>query len=84
MGATHQENGFAEEYPQHKVVVNGFWMDATEVTNAEFTDFVNATEYITTAERKPDWEMMKLQLPAKAKKPPDSLLAPGALVFTPT
>jgi formylglycine-generating enzyme required for sulfatase activity len=84
MGATKEEHGFAEEYPQHTVQVNGFWMDATEVTNAEFTDFVNATGYITTAERKPDWEMMKLQLPANTEKPPDSLLAPGALVFTPT
>jgi formylglycine-generating enzyme required for sulfatase activity len=84
MGATQEENGFAEEYPQHQVSVNGFWMDATEVTNAEFANFINATGYITTAERKPDWDIMKLQLPPNVEKPADSLLVPGGLVFTPT
>jgi formylglycine-generating enzyme len=47
--------GSADEYPRHKVVLDGFWMDATEVTNAQFKKFVDATGYITTAERKPDW-----------------------------
>lgn len=83
MGAAQGE-GYPDEYPQHKVKVNGFWMDATEVTNAEFAAFVKATGYITTAERKPDWEIMKLQLPPHAERPPDSLLIAGALVFTPT
>jgi formylglycine-generating enzyme len=83
MGAGEGE-GFAEEYPQHKVSVDGFWMDVHEVTNAEFAAFVQATNYITTAERKPDWEIMKLQLPPHAEKPDDSLLVPGSLVFTPT
>ena len=49
----------ADEYPKHKVQVNSFWMDATEVTNAQFAKFVKATHYITTAEKKPDWEEMK-------------------------
>ena len=39
--------------PTHEVEVKGFWMDATEVTNAQFRKFVNATGYATTAERKP-------------------------------
>jgi formylglycine-generating enzyme len=84
MGATANENGFAEEYPQHEVRVNTFWMDATEVTNASFAAFVKATNYITTAERKPDWEILKLQLPVGTAKPPDSILVAGSMVFTPT
>ncbi len=39
--------------PTHTVEVDGFWMDATEVTNAQFRQFVEATGYVTTAERKP-------------------------------
>lgn len=40
--------------PLHLVTVDGFWMDATPVTNAEFARFVRATDYLTIAERKPD------------------------------
>lgn len=83
MGASAGE-GFPEEYPQHEVEVNAFWMDIQEVTNADFALFVKQTGYITTAEKNPDWEVMKLQLPAGTAKPPDSLLVAGSLVFTPT
>jgi formylglycine-generating enzyme len=82
MGAGEGE-GFPEEYPQHRVKVSGFWMDAHEVTNEEFAAFVQATGYVTTAERKPDWNVMKLQLPPGTPKPADSLLGAGSLVFTP-
>ena len=44
MGASDDE-GRQDEYPQHKVKLNGFWMDATEVTNAQFEKFVKATGY---------------------------------------
>src|SRR5262245_12370134 len=40
--------------PVHRVSVDGFWMDRTPVTNAEFEQFVNATGYVTVAERQPD------------------------------
>lgn len=83
MGAGQGE-GFPEEYPQHRVKVNGFWMDVNEVTNVEFAAFVKATSYVTTAERKPDWEQLKLQVPPGTPKPPDSVLIAGSLVFTPT
>src|SRR3982751_2164248 len=53
MGADNDEAG-ADEYPKHKVTVTGFWMDEAEVTNAQFAAFVEATGYITEAERKPD------------------------------
>lgn len=82
MGASDQE-GRPDEYPQHQVQVKGFWMDATEVTNAQFRKFVEATGYITTAERKPDWEELKKQLPPGTPKPPDSVLMPASLVFVP-
>lgn len=82
MGAGEGE-GFPEEYPQHTVKVSDFWMDIHEVTNLQFAAFVKATGYITTAERKPDWQILKHQLPSGVEKPHDSLLVPGSLVFTP-
>ena len=69
------------EKPAHPVAVDGFYMDETEVTNEEFTEFVDATGYITVAERPIDWEEMKKLLPPGTPKPHDSLLQPGSLVF---
>lgn len=83
MGASDNE-GRPDEYPQHQVKVNAFWMDATEVTNAQFEKFVKATGYITTAEKKPDWEEIKKQLPAGTPKPDNSVFVASSLVFTPT
>ncbi|MDO6392250.1 formylglycine-generating enzyme family protein [Pontibacter sp. BT731] len=82
MGAADAE-GRQDEYPQHKVEVDGFWMDATEVTNAQFTKFVQETGYVTTAERAPDWEELRKQLPAGTPRPADSLLVAASLVFMP-
>ena len=45
--------------PIHRVHVDGFWMDATEVTNAEFAAFVEATGYVTVAERTPAAEIAR-------------------------
>jgi formylglycine-generating enzyme len=72
-----------DEYPKHPVTVSGFWMDRTEVTNAQFAAFVRATGYVTTAERKPDWNELKKQLPPGTPKPDASLLVPASLVFDP-
>lgn len=69
------------EKPAHKVTVDGFWMDQTHVTNAQFAAFVKATGYVTTAERKPDWETLRVQLPPSTPKPGDDRLVPGAMVF---
>ena len=82
MGADNKQAS-EDEYPKHKVTLDGFWMDATEVTNAQFQQFVKATGYITTAERKPDWQELKKQLPPGTPKPDDSQLVPASLVFTP-
>ncbi len=67
----------------HVVKVDGFWMDETEVTNAQFNAFVKATGYKTIAERPIDWEELKKQVPADTPKPSDDILQPGSMVFTP-
>lgn len=69
------------EKPGHRVSVDGFFIDVTEVTNAQFGAFVEATGYVTVAERPIDWESMKKELPPGTPKPPDSLLVPGSLIF---
>ncbi|MDQ7013526.1 MAG: formylglycine-generating enzyme family protein [Planctomycetota bacterium] len=71
-----------DESPVHRVRVDGFWMDRTEVTNAQFAAFVEATGYMTVAERPVDWEKIRAQLPPGTPKPPDEVLRPGSLVFT--
>ena len=69
------------EKPAHTVTVDGFYIDETEVTNAQFKAFVKATGYKTIAERPIDWEQMKKELPPNTQKPHDSILKPGSLVF---
>lgn len=62
--------------PIHQVYVDGFWMDATEVTNDQFQKFVDATAYVTVAEIQPTVE----EFP---NVPVESLVT-GSAVFTPT
>ena len=76
--------GRPDEAPIHRVRVDGFWMDATEVTNAQFRAFVDATGYKAVAERAVDWEQLRKQVPPGTPKPPDEALQPGSLVFMPT
>ncbi len=64
---------FPDAKPVHKVTVDGFWMDQTEVTNAQFQQFVDATGYVTIAEQKPD-------LPQLPKAERDTL-EPFSIVF---
>jgi formylglycine-generating enzyme required for sulfatase activity len=54
--------------PIHRVYVDGFWMDKTEVTNEEFAKFVKATAYRTVAEIAPTKE----EFPTA---PPENLIA---------
>jgi formylglycine-generating enzyme required for sulfatase activity len=58
-------------------------MDATEVTNAQYREFVKATGYKTVAERPLDWEELKKQVPPGTPKPADDVLQPGSVVFMP-
>ncbi|MEY2600032.1 MAG: hypothetical protein RLZZ142_2291 [Verrucomicrobiota bacterium] len=48
MGAN---GGMPEERPLHDVKLRGFWMDRFEVTNAQFSQFVEKTGYVTGAEK---------------------------------
>jgi formylglycine-generating enzyme len=61
--------------PIHRVSVDGFWMDKTDVTNEEFARFVKETGYVTIAERTPTAE----EFPGA---PPENLVA-GGIVFSP-
>lgn len=72
------------EKPAHQVHIDGFWMDQTDVTNAQFSAFVKATHYITTAERIPEWDTLKVQLLPNVPKPSPDQLVPGAMVFVGT
>jgi formylglycine-generating enzyme required for sulfatase activity len=65
----------ADAQPVHRVRVDGFWMDRTEVTNEEFARFVAATGYVTVAERTPT----AAEFPTA---PPENLVA-GSVVFAP-
>jgi formylglycine-generating enzyme len=75
--------GWDDEKPAHRVKVNGFFLDETEVTNSQFRDFVDATRYVTTAEKAPDVDEISRQLPPGTSPPPKEMLVPGSLVFTP-
>jgi formylglycine-generating enzyme len=66
---------YPEERPAHRVTVGGFWMDEHAVTNDEFEQFINATGYVTLAERPPD--------PAMYPGADPTLLKPGSAVFRP-
>ena len=61
--------------PIHRVYVDGFYMDKTDVTNAQFAEFVRGTGYVTVAERTPRAE----DFPGA---PPENLVA-GSVVFSP-
>ncbi|MCP9800192.1 formylglycine-generating enzyme family protein [Synechococcus sp. RedBA-s] len=66
---------YPEEAPAHPVSVEGFWIDRSPVTNAQFLKFVKATGYITLAERPADPALYPDALP--------ELLAPASIVFVP-
>jgi formylglycine-generating enzyme len=80
---TDSDLGRPDEKPAHRVRVDGFWMDETEVTNAQFRKFVEATGYVTTAEKAVDVAEILRQSPPGTPPPPREKLAPGALVCTP-
>src|SRR5262245_51576208 len=59
------ETRMKDARPWHRVYIDGYWMDRTEVTNVEFARFVKATGYVTVAERKPRAEDYPQALPGK-------------------
>ena len=83
MGAGEDSLALPREFPAHPVTLSPFLMDAHEVTNRQFAAFVEATGYVTVAERPLDWAELKTQLPLGTPRPSDVDLAPGSLVFSP-
>ena len=73
MGST---SFYPEEAPIHTVTVAPFAIERHPVTNAEFAEFVDATGYVTVAEKPLD--------PALYPGVAQEDLLPGALVFRPT
>lgn len=67
---------YREEAPAHEVIVSGFWIDRTPVTNAQFAAFIESTGYVTVAEVAPRPEDYPGALP--------DMLHAASLVFTPT
>jgi formylglycine-generating enzyme len=66
---------YPEEAPVHSVTVSPFWIDPAPVTNRQFRKFINATSYVTVAERPPDAKDYPGALP--------HMLKAGSLVFAP-
>ena len=64
---------YPEEAPAHPVTVDGFWMDQYTVTNAQFSRFVEDTDYVTSAERSPN--------PKEYPGAKPELLVPASVVF---
>jgi formylglycine-generating enzyme len=69
------DDDFPDARPVHRVTVAPFWMDKTEVTNAQFARFVRETGYVTVAEREPD--------PKDFPGVPAADLKAGSIVFSP-
>ncbi len=70
------EDFYPEERPVHEVTVDGFWVDRYTVTNEQFARFVEATGYVTLAERPLN--------PADFPGAPAENLVPGSMVFQKT
>lgn len=73
-----------DEKPPHRVKVEGFWMDATPVTNRQFQEFIDATGYVTTAEKAPTLQEIMSQVPPGTPAPPPEALVAASLVFKPS
>lgn len=83
MGSNRQDSR-EDEKPVHPVKLDGFWMDKTPVTNRQFAKFVQATGYLTTAEKAPSLEEIMRQVPPGTPPPPKEMLVAGSLVFKKT
>ena len=70
-----RDDKMTDAKPWHRVYVDGYWMQKTEVTNQQFLAFVKATGYITVAQRKPQQEDYPQAFP--------ELLVAGSVVFSP-
>ncbi|MDA0834772.1 MAG: formylglycine-generating enzyme family protein [Planctomycetota bacterium] len=74
--------GQPDEAPVHRVALDGFWMDETEVTNAQFAEFARETGYLTIAERTPKREDF-VGLVEDVNVIPEENLVAGSVCFNP-
>lgn len=74
------DGGPPDESPAHSVMLDGFWIDRTEVTNGQFKAFVDATRYITVAERTPKREDFRGLVPNLEDIPSENLV-PGSICY---
>jgi len=90
MGGTHRQDVESQhygsqprqdEFPKNTMLISSFWMDETEVTNAQFEAFVEATGYVTTAEQPIPLSEIMSQLPPGTPEPDPALLVASSLVF---
>jgi len=88
-GAPHKHPEHLDEIPEHRdaqlehdVTLDGFWIDATEVTNAQFQEFVAATGYVTESEQPLSRELIEAQA-ARPIELSEADLAPGSICFNP-
>ena len=82
MGNADPAHNQRDEAPVHAVTLDGFWMDATEVTNRQFKEFVDATGYVTVAEQRIDPEDFRGQIPDEAIAAiPKENLDPASICF---
>lgn len=75
-------DGKPDEQPVHEVELTGYWMDATEVTNAQFQKFTDATGYVTIAERTPKREDF-VGIVRDVSQIPEENLVPSSICFNP-
>lgn len=76
--AMGEDDVYAEEGPVRQTTVGGFWIDPHEVTNRQFGEFVEATGFVTIAEKPVDLSMFDMP----ADQIPPEMLQPGSAVFT--
>ncbi|MFT3823700.1 MAG: formylglycine-generating enzyme family protein [Chitinophagaceae bacterium] len=69
------EQALRDATPVHRVYIDGYFIDESEVTNAQFAAFVKATGYVTVAEKKPTKE----EFPGAT----EGNLVAGSVVFAP-
>ncbi|MEL6688304.1 MAG: formylglycine-generating enzyme family protein [Pseudomonadota bacterium] len=67
---------YPEERPSRIVSPDPFFIDATEVTNAQFAQFVEKTGYVTVAEREPDLSLLPPSVPEEMKQPGSAIFKP--------
>lgn len=74
---------FPDEIPAHRVRLDGFWMDRTEVTNRQFAEFIEATGYVTLAEKPPEFRSLQSGSEAAALPILPEFDVPGSICSLP-